>query len=98
MGKEKYTDVAYRLDMPSKWDNTIKYNGEETTIEEITHQIVVDFEKKVNEFTIQQLYNHLLLKGWATAIVIDETQFEKFIKECLPKWQEKEKKNEDKTI
>lgn len=93
MGKEVYTDVGYRIDIPSKWDNPIKYNGEETTIGEITHQIVVDFEKKVNEFTIQQLYNHALLKGWTTAIVIDETQFEKFIKECLPKWQEKERKN-----
>ena len=92
MSKKIYTDVLYRIDMPSKWDNTIKYNGKETTIEEIAHQIVVDFETKVNEFTIQQLYNHALLKGWTTAIVIDETQFEKFIKECLPKWQEKDDK------
>lgn len=97
MGKEIYTDVLYRLDLP-KFDNIkVDYNeNEKITLSELSWRIVADFEEKVNKYTIQQLYNFALLKGWTTAIVIDETQFEKFIKECLPKWQEKERKNNDK--
>ena len=99
MSKEIYTDALYRIDMPKLDDRRfLKHNEEYKTIEEFAHEIVVDFEKQVNEFTIQQLYNRALLKGWISIIVIDETQFEKFIKECLPKWQEKERENESKTI
>lgn len=91
MGKEIYTDVLYRLDMPKFDDLKVNYNENQMSISELSWRIVADFEEKVNKFTIQQLYELAIFKGWTTAIVIDETQFEKFIKECLPKWQEEQR-------
>ena len=89
MSEQKYTDVLYRINV-QKICKQID-DGIGNTVAEIAQQIVVDFEKKVNKFTIEELYTHALLKGWTTAIIVDETQFEKFIKECLPKWQEEQR-------
>ena len=96
MSNEVYTDVLYRIDMPKFDDLKVNYNKNEVSLSELSLRIAADFEKQVNKYTIQQLYEFAIMKGWTTAIVIDETQFEKFIKECLPKWQEKERKNNDK--
>ena len=91
MSEEKYTDVLYRIDMPKFDDLKVNYNENEVSLSELSWRIVADFEEKVNKFTIQQLYELAKKKGWKTIIAIDETQFEKFIKECLPKWQEEQR-------
>ena len=83
--------VIHRIDIPYYDEPKAKYNDKEMTISKIAWQVVASYEKDVTDFTIKQLYEYAKKKGWKTVIAIDETQFERFIKECLPKWQEEQR-------
>lgn len=80
----KYNKLLTRITLPSNFCEKIETRQEEEQFIATFHkQIATAYVKKVDEFILSSLYE--LYKGKADeVIVINEVEFEKFIKRFLP--------------
>lgn len=90
MNKYQKNQLLTRVSLPTKFEKVNVYN-EMGYRERLTSQIATAYVKRIDEIVLQSLYE--LYQGKANeVIVINEVEFEKFLKRYLPIYLEEKEK------
>ena len=84
-------DMLYRITPPDHGlDSIVGQDG----LYSIVHNYIVDSNKQINDDILNVFYK-IAVKQNIEFFLIDETEFKRFVNECLPEWMEKQRKNKE---
>lgn len=83
-------DIGTLLHFPKHEGAQLKQNEDGSFVYQIAEKIAMTRQQKVNKEVINFLYQAYKDTDVSKVFVLDMGQFERFLKEMLPKWREEE--------